>query len=141
MAVQLTNDSIKMGYVLPVANMGMKSKELPKYYALKIEDEDGGNERWILLSFNDLISRQILHLDGFSPKLGKKLKFSIGSKEYQFINVHLCEDTKFKNGVELKSGDNVILTFTDYIINRGLNRASKNQEDIPNQSLWNDLKD
>jgi hypothetical protein len=51
-ALRLTNARVKMGRLIPVWNKGHNEEnaEDPWRYALWVEDQDGGNERCLMMS-------------------------------------------------------------------------------------------
>ena len=53
MAKMLYDITPKMGRVIPVENLKKKWNEVVEYLSLKIEDEDGGKERYIMFTVNE----------------------------------------------------------------------------------------
>lgn len=53
MAKLLYDITPKMGRVIPVVNLKKKWNEIGEYLSLKIEDQDGGNERYIMFTVNE----------------------------------------------------------------------------------------
>ena len=51
-----------MGVALPVYNLGKKIHENLKYFALKVEDEDGKKEEWLLFTEKELNQRSVLDM-------------------------------------------------------------------------------
>lgn len=54
MAKKLIDVTVKMGRVIPVENLNRKWNENAIYYSLRIEDENGGNERYGLFTEYDM---------------------------------------------------------------------------------------
>lgn len=53
MAKMLYDITPKMGRVIPVENLKKKWNEVGEYLSLKIEDQDGDNERYIMFTINE----------------------------------------------------------------------------------------
>lgn len=137
MAKQLTEDKVKMGYLLPVENLEKKPNENESYLAVKLENQTGEDEVWMLFSEKEISSRQTLELpDMDEPKLGRAFRVGIGKRMYSAFALISCKDLE-----NWKKGEKKILLFSCRVLDRAKTRAKKNPEDIPTQSFLSDLLD
>lgn len=142
MPEQLTEDSIKMGYLLPMNNLNKKPSEVEKYFALKIEDSNGDNEEWILLTEKEILSRRTISIYEMTEdwKPGRMYSFSIGKISYVACNVVFCSDMSSEKRKHSK-GEKKVLLFSKSLLNVARKRAKSNPEDIPSQSKLSDFLD
>lgn len=134
MAKQIDNEKVKMGNLIKVENLNRKAPNATLiHYALKIEDSDGGNERWILfterqkMAISKIVSCEISEL----MKPGRIYK---GVKQSGQKPVALCRIGNLNGGFE-------IWILTSKQIATAERRAKCNPEDIPKQSKLSDLLD
>lgn len=142
MPEQLTEDSIKMGRLLPMSNLNKKPSEAEQYFALKIEDSNGGNEEWILLTEKEILSRRTMSIYEITEewKPGRMYSFSIGKTSYVACNVVFCSDMSSEKRRHFK-GEKKVLLFSKSLLNIARKRAKSNPEDIPKQSRLSDFLD
>lgn len=50
---------VKQGRLIPVDNKNKHQAANSKYYSVWVEDEDGGNERCILLTYKELVRAEV----------------------------------------------------------------------------------
>ena len=129
MALKLTNDKVLMGKVLPVFNLGKRKLESEKYFAVKIEDESGKKEEWLLFTEKEL-ERTTIDMGYITEmwKPGRVHPHNIGGKKSYAVKLLV------DNGVK------TVLIGQSYL-DRARERAKKNPEDIPSQSAIADLLD
>ncbi len=137
MAEQLNDVEIKMGTFIPVNNAKRRPNESNTYYAIKVEDEDGNNERWLLYTRKEIQKLSILIGSGWkdSLKAGRLYKLTrkrSSSKTFIIRAMYPQSDTDY---VE------TVIQASERWLNRGLCRAANNKEDIPDQSWISDLLD
>lgn len=142
MAKMLTNDSVIIGYLLPMENMERTPSEKERYYALKIEDSSGKNEEWLLLTENEILSRQIFSVEDLTKdwKLGRCFTTRIGRRTYSACRIRICE-TMSNEKITFPGKTELTLLFTRSMISSGRKRREKNPEDIPRQCKLRDLLD
>lgn len=141
MAEQLNDKKIKMGVAIPVKNMNPAVNASINYFAIKLEDETGDedNECWVLLTSRELYQ----HVPYNCGKWGEDLK---RGRTYECAcrtdKVSRCL-LKLERPVygSFQNYETVIIRVSENWIQKGLARASKNPEDIPNEGWWEDLKD
>lgn len=84
-ATKLYDLDVKMGNLVPVKNMGKKWNEADNYNSIKIEDEHGGNERYVLFTDDELKSFSKV-LSSLSDYLFNKIHGS---------NYTICSEMKY----------------------------------------------
>jgi len=127
MAKQLDDTKVQMGTFIKVENLERKHiAEKHVYYALKVEDWNGDNDRWMLFTEKELKKFHpcVLMTSATVSKAGKIVaKVRVGNL--------VCNIMLLKN---MPGGKDGIYSVGDKALNRGLMRARKNQEDIPTES-------
>lgn len=135
MAYLLTDDEVKMGHVLEVGNQERNWQEASIYLALKVEEEDGEGERWLLFTGNEIHSRPVVGLGTLATqmKLGRLYPFAFGGRDRKACRVQRTA----------RSGEReqVVLVFNSADIERARERAERNPEDVPKQSWLADKLD
>lgn len=129
MALELTGRKAVMGAVLPVHNLGRKPRENRKYFAVKVENEDGKKEEWLLFTEKEL-NRSELDMGRLTDMLkpGRLHPHVVGSRKSFAVKLVFEKDQK-----TVLIGESVLGT--------ARNRARKNPEDIPCQSRFLDMLD
>jgi hypothetical protein len=126
MAKVLDNFRIKMGRLVRVANLSPRFGQNEVMYALNVEDQDGGNERWLLFTELEIcklseVSGITLHKPGrlyYHHKIGKRGRSLLCMMKYGgAVGFHRW---------------NVALP--DSLLKRAEKRAQENPEDIPEKS-------
>lgn len=130
MAKQLDKRKVRMGSLILMENTKRKATETKTHYALKVEDEDGGNERWLLfrekwLGMETLVSRGLAD----KMKAGRLYKATRNEK-----TVSLCRICDQYDGA-------LIIVLTERRLKMAEERAKKHPEDIPVQGKLSDLMD
>lgn len=131
MAKTITDKKVKMGRLIPVENQNPLLNAKNVYYALKTENEKGNDEKWLLLTENEISSRTRLDMGEASKswKVGRIYPHNVGKKK------------GFAMKVELLDGTEQVLLFGESWFRTGLARANRNPEDVPKVSWLEDLKD
>lgn len=129
MALKLTRQKVVMGAVLPVHNLGKKPRENKKYFAVKVENEDGKKEEWLLFTEKEL-NRSELNMGYLTDMLkpGRIHPHVVGSKKSFAVKLLFGNSPK-----TVLIGKSVLET--------ARNRARRNPEDIPQQSRFLDMID
>lgn len=130
MAKMLTDASVKMGVFLPVENQRPHRLAAGKYLALKVEAEDGGSERWLLFTEKEAIALRPVGGGSWrdSLKAGRLYPISIFGKTGYLLVAKLGELVN-------------TLFITEAMIQRALDRAARNPEDVPKMSRLADMMD
>ena len=130
MVLKLTKDKVAMGTILPVQNLGKKINENLKYFALKIEDEDGKKEEWLLFTEKEINQRSELDMGYITDmwKPGRIHPHNVGKQKSYAVKILLESTPK-----TILIGKSVLET--------ARKRAKRNPEDIPRQSRLSDLLD
>lgn len=141
MAEQLNEEKVKMGVAIPVKNLNPAISASATYFAIKLEDETGAddNECWILLTTRELYQ----HVPYDCGKWGEDLKrgrtYECSCRTDKVARCLLkIKRPQYGSPSEYET---VILRVSENWIQKGLARAAKNPEDIPNEGWWEDLKD
>ena len=132
MAVQLTDEKMKMGSLVPVQNLTPKLNASTTYYNLKVEDEDGGNERILLITPSGVERLKRFKLGEWQSmmKPGRLYEFSrYGHKEKCYLVL-----------IRVKGEDRVVRV-GEWYLRDGLQRALANPEDVIKQSFLADAMD
>ena len=121
---------VKMGVVYNVANSYRKGSEKKYYKAINVEDEDGGNERWLLLTEAELSGVPEVQCDRLTGQLksGRLVPMQFGKVAKRLVK--LVEDEEEK-----------VLLIKESLVNKGEARAKANPEDLPKKSHLRDLFD
>jgi hypothetical protein len=139
MAKKLDNTSIRMGYLIRVANEGRKPSEAQMYYALKLEDRRD-NEFWCLLTSKEVLKlTQVQIDDGVQAHKPGHLYYRhrVGKTWRSFCFVVLPNpDHESSN-----PGPTMCVMLTDSKLIKWRKRAERNNEDIPGMSWVKDLMD
>ena len=141
MANQLNNAKVEMGRAIPVQNTNKARLATDKYYAIKLEDVSGAVENWFLFTRHEIDSFPRMCFDlAAAMKRGR---------------IYTCtkQDTLDNNGairyliaIELPDEADETYTLVTIMIPagvalKGMKRAEKNPEDIPQQSILSDMLD
>lgn len=121
---------VKMGVVYNVANSYRKGSEKKYYKAINVEDEDGGNERWLLLTEAELSGVPEVQCDRLTGQLksGRLVPMQFGKVAKRLVK--LADDEEEK-----------VLLIKESLVNKGEARAKANPEDLPKKSHLRDLFD
>jgi hypothetical protein len=156
---KLVNENVKVtaGKLIKVYNQKRRVLTQAKnwYYALWIEDHDGGNERCIMLTGKELENvehrasknQEDCIVRGSDSAL--RLESVLWDRKGRTVRVYNKNRKHWKANtyyvaviVENENGDNErCLLFTEYELNRAEDRAKKNAEDIPSKGFLADLFD
>ena len=130
MAKLITAGPVKMGVVYNVANSYRKGSEKKYYKAINVEDEDGGNERWLLLTEAELAGVPEVQCEQLAGQLksGRLVPMQFGKVAKRLVK--LVEDEEEK-----------VLLIKESLVNKGEARAKANPEDLPKKSHLRDLFD
>lgn len=122
--------SAKMGIFYEVNNTKRKNGENEKYMAIKVEDESGCNERWLMFTEREWLKLPSIDV---SKTGAEQLKLKKG-RLYECI----------KNGIYqfvMNTGNGCITLITKNKLAKAEARAKRNQEDQPEQSWLADSLD
>lgn len=131
-------EKISLGKVVKVNNTNPKFGSAEFYYALKIEDYNGGNERIILLTEKELYSRPVFELwdKGKSLKAGRLYDLSVSFLKPQWKLVKIARPAEYKGQRE-----EVVIAVTQKMIEEWEKRAKDNPEDLPKEKFWKNFID
>lgn len=140
MAEQLNDKKVQMGVIIPVRNLNPKTGSASVYYALKIEHESGdeNTEAWLMFTERELLAAPVYNMGNYSKGFKKGRAYEATGKKYTGRKYFIKIDIP---GNEPGTYDTTILYVSNTWIQKGLARAAKNPEDIPNEGWWEDLKD
>lgn len=138
MAVQLNNEKVRMGTVLPVRNQKQKFGAARVYFAIKVESEDGRVEQWLMLTVGELEKLPVYDCGEWTEEL-KKGRLYPFSKEGQAGHKYLLALKTVTWKPDQYEGRIVLLG--DKLLEKAAQRAQKNAEDIPEQCMIADLLD
>ena len=121
---------VKMGVVYNVANSYRKGSEKKYYKAINVEDEDGGNERWLLLTEAELAGVPEVQCERLTGQLksGRLVPMQFGKVAKRLVKLSDDEEEK-------------VLLMKESLVNKGEARAKANPEDLPKKSHLRDLFD
>lgn len=121
---------VKMGVVYNVANSYRKGSEKKYYKAINVEDEDGGNERWLLLTEAELSGVPEVQCDRLTGQLksGRLVPMQFGKVAKRLVKLSDDEEEK-------------VLLIKESLVNKGEARAKANPEDLPKKSHLRDIFD
>lgn len=131
-------EKISLGKVVKVKNTNPKFGSAEFYYALKIEDYDGRNERIVLLTEKEFYGRPVFELwdKGKSLKAGRLYDLSVSFLKPQWKLVKITRPAEYKGQRE-----EVIIAVTQKMIEEWEKRAKDNPEDLPKEKFWKNLID
>jgi hypothetical protein len=141
MATQLNNVKIEMGRAIPMKNTNKARLATDKYYAIKVEDLSGEVENWLLFTRHEIDSFQRMSFD-----LADKMK---RGRIYNCTKVESLENNgaiRYLIAIEFPDEADEVYTLETIMIPagvalKGMKRAEKNPEDIPQQSALADMMD
>ena len=136
MAKQLDDTPVKMGTFIPVENQNPHRLAAKKYLALKVEDEDGKNERWLLLTQGEVKSVRVRVSPGLTSVLKAGRLYEIPLPK----NLNLNTKTQYLVRLDGLLTDGIYVVSSSFLA-QGEERAKKNPEDVPKQGWLSDLKD
>lgn len=118
-----------MGFAIPVANKGRKPHEKSLYFALKVEDQTGKKEEWLLFTKKEL-ERSVLDMGLVTEawKPGRVYPHVVGSRK------------SFAVKIVTDAGAKAYLIGAS-VLESARKRALKNPEDVPKQSILDDMMD
>lgn len=147
---------VKMGNLIPVDNQGKKWNEAKEYQSVKVEDETGYNERYLLFTNNEIsrFSKVIASLDSFIFNKIKTGSLSSMVNDMKFGRFYLC-DVKSVTGNWVKAYlvkvrirnkqdgefDTTVFRIPYSVIKRAEKRSKRNPEDLAVTSWFADLLD
>ena len=145
------NVEIKMGNLIPQPNKARKHvSEAETYYALKVEDENGKNERWLMLTVRDVAKLTEVFFDTEMCKKAGRIyaHHRTPHQSVGFVAINIPEgmpDAVIKIGrtektVKFTPGIHTY-RITDTLISTWWKRALRNPEDIPAMGKLKDLFD
>lgn len=130
-AKQLDENKIKLGNVVRVANQEKKIHENEQYIAIQIQNEDGNDERCILLTEIEFSDMQKITFEFAKNKMiAGRLYSAIIDKKQIFL-------VKIDNG----QGNEYIYRLPKTLLNTAQERAGRNPEDLTKKSWFFNLKD
>lgn len=134
MAKQIDNEKIKMGNLIKVENTERQApNETFSHYALKVEDADGKNERWLLFT-----PRQFQAASTFiSYNLADLMKSGRLYKAFKYGTNRVWYYCRIGN----QDSGSLLLKLTARQLATAEARATKNPEDVPKQGILSDLMD
>lgn len=142
MAEQLDNMPVKMGYLIRVRNTRRLPSESEDYYAVKLEDQSGDNERWCLFTGAEVarLTEVELH-DGIkeSDRKPGRIYYRHRTGKYFRGFVRLCVPPPEASPSIGKVFRTVSISCR--LVDKGQERARKNPEDVPKMSWLEDLRD
>lgn len=121
---------VKMGVIYNVANSYRKGSEKKYYKAINVEDEDGGNERWLLLTEAELSGVPEVQCERLTGQLksGRLVPMQFGKVAKRLVKLADEEEEK-------------VLLMKESLVNKGEARAKANPEDLPKKSHLRDIFD
>lgn len=128
MAEQLDREKVRMGNMILMRNEKRRTNENSEYFALKVENEDGGRERWLLLT-----RTECARLARFSGSLVNAMK---PGRLYA-----ACDRRGPLYLVRIGNWKESAVRISTYWLARMEARARKNPEDLPKQGKLADLLD
>lgn len=130
MAKLITVGPVKMGVIYNVANNDRKGSEKKYYKAINVEDEDGGNERWLLLTEAELAGVPEVQCERLTGQLkcGRLVPMQFGKVAKRLVKLSDDEEEK-------------VLLMKESLVNKGEARAKANPEDLPKKSRLRDIFD
>lgn len=139
MAKLLSDAPVKMGSFIKVANTKVKSAfESSAYYAVKLEDQSGGDEAWYLFTGKDIEGLSVVAMkSGFDGMKPGRLYYThrVGrGPEASFVLL-------YRGATRKSAGTPAVYRIGAGALAKGRKRAEKNKEDIPKQSWLKDLLD
>ena len=137
MAKKLDDTKVKMGNLIPVDNTGRKFGEAHDYYAVKLEDYTGKKENWYLFTGAEISKMSKVDvLDSTEMKLGRMyLRHKHLKSARSYVKLNVPSNRKATGLITF------VTLLSDNVLARGLDRAKRNPEDIPEMSWLEDLKD
>lgn len=142
MAKQLDKTPIRMGYAIKVENTNRDAIEAPFYYAVKMENNAGDDEFWCLFTERELRTFTGAALeDGVKDRKPGRLycHHAVGNTWRYFVLIGM--PGKSTKSVEQVSDDMRLVTISDKMLETGIARAKKNQEDVPTMGWLQDMMD
>lgn len=141
MATLLNDAKVEMGRALPVQNTNKARLATDKYYAVKLEDITGEVENWYLFTRHEIDTFPRMCFD-LADEMKRGRIYTCTKQESldnkgairYLISIEFpdTEDKEYKlETIMIPAG----------ILLKGMKRAEKNPEDIPSQSLLQDLMD
>lgn len=125
--------SPKMGVCYRVENKGAKNNEKKSYIALNVEDENGKNERWLLMTEMEYERIFLFEESGVfnGMKKGRLVPFnSLDGFKRAFLGVFIGTDGKTRAA---RLPERYLKTWEA--------RARRNPEDLPKKGFLEDLLD
>ena len=129
MAALFGRKSSVMGKAIPVDNKDRRWGENGSYLAVKVEDETGGKEEWLLFTEKELECPTLfMGAVTDSMKAGRMFPCVTGGARRLAV--------KLETG-----GASKVVLLCHAVVERARRRAEKNLEDIPRQTLIGDILD
>lgn len=120
----------KMGIWYEIPNTNRRNAENDEYMAIKVENESGTNERWLMFTKREWEKLPIVQL--YSP----------GAEKLQMKKGRLYSCCKNgKNQFIMNTDKGAIMLITHYKLEIAEARAIRNQEDKPKQNWLDDILD
>lgn len=143
MAQMIDDTPVKMGYLIPVRNtQRVSTLEGTEYYALKVEDFRGDDERWLLLTEGDVRGLSPRVEDGSTRdwKPGR-IMVRMATRSRCWSNLLKVVLPKVLNPGKDEAERTVLVCLPEAKLARGLARAKDNPEDVPSQGILADMMD
>lgn len=141
MAEQLNTVAIEMGRAIPMKNTNKARLATDKYYAIKVEDLSGTVENWLLFTRHeiDTFPRMVFDL---ADEMKRGRIYTCTKKESLDNNGAI----RYLIAIEFPDEADENYTLETIMIPagialKGMKRAEKNPEDIPQQSIVSDMLD
>lgn len=131
MAEKLDDSKVRMGTVIAVRNLERGRFESEKYFALKVEDSDGGHEHWLLFTGHELSLFTLFTVEKLTDNLKEGRMYAISGRKG--VQSYL---TRISCG-----GEEQVVRIPAHLHAVAMKRAEENPEDIPSQSFLSDLMD
>ena len=161
MAKKLINVTAKMGRLIPVQNLNKKWNEGETYNSVKIENDDGKTERYLLLTKSEInrckfvTTSELPKFTFFSDDNVEEKKPSGGKMFDQMksgrLYVTKIESNKLRGSItsyllaldiyENKKFEKIVIRIPMSVIKRATARAQRNPEDIATVGWFHDLLD
>lgn len=137
MPKQLNDAKIVMGRAIPMQNSNKARLANDKYYAIKTEDISGDVEQWLMFTRLEIDKFPRVNFDmADNMKLGRIYNISPADKDTvrYIISIEVPDEAD-------KEYSKITIMIPAGVALKGLRRAKKNPEDIPEQSMLADLLD
>lgn len=132
MAQKINKMKVEAGAIIPVKNISRHPAADEKYYAIWIEDFDGGNERCLLLTDREIVKLSLVSPCDIADKMknGRLYVINVGHGATNLVKL-----------TNMSNQDGFVVTLRNSALIVGEERAKKNPEDVPQKGFFTDLLD